>query len=49
MDYAKQKLLGGPDALEEHDRAGSLACFSTHFALEFNMDETVHDVAHTQV
>jgi hypothetical protein len=49
MDYAKQKLLGGPDALEEHDRAGSLACLSTRFALEFNMDETAHDVAHTQV
>jgi hypothetical protein len=29
MDYARQKLLGGSDELEEQNRAGSLACLST--------------------
>ena len=49
MDYAKQKLLGGPDTLEEQVREGSLACLSTRLALQFNMDKTAHDVAYAQV
>jgi hypothetical protein len=48
MDYAKQKLLGGPDLLKDNS-AASLACLSTRFALEFNTDETAHDVAYTHV
>ena len=49
MDYAKQKLLGGSDELEEQNQAGSLACLSTRFALEFNVDETARDVTRAQV
>jgi len=49
MDFAKQKLLCGPVKLEEQNRAGSLACLSTRFALEFNMDGTARDVSHAQV
>jgi hypothetical protein len=52
VDYAKQKLLGDTHKLKDKDRpdrAGTLACLSTHFALEFNMDETAHNVAYRQV
>jgi hypothetical protein len=40
MDYAKQKPLNGPSELRNGNWAGSLACLSIRFALEFNMDET---------
>ena len=46
--YAKQKLLDSPAELRNGNRAGSLACFSTRFALEFNMDGTARDITHTQ-
>src|SRR6266852_4944854 len=49
IDYAKMKLLCGPPELEEQNRAGSLACLSTRFALEFNTDGTAHDVTSAQV
>ena len=49
MDYAKQKLLDGPTELRNGNRAGSLACLSIRFALEFNADETARDVTFTQV
>ncbi len=49
MDLAKAKLLDGPIVLEAINRAGSLACLSVRFALEFNMDGTAGDVARTQV
>jgi hypothetical protein len=49
LDYTKQKLLCGPVQLEEQNWAGSLACLSTRFALEFNMDGTVHDIINTLV
>jgi hypothetical protein len=49
MDLAKAKLLDGPIVLEEINRAGSLACLSVRFALEFNMDGTAGNVARTQV
>jgi hypothetical protein len=49
INYAKQKLLGCSGGLEEENRAGSLACLSTRFALEFNADGTAHDVTYTQV
>ena len=48
MDYVKQKLLDGPIVLENDNRAGSLACLSTRFALEFNVD-TPRNVTHAQV
>ena len=48
MDYAKQKLLNGPTVLRNGNRAGSLACLSIRFALEFNMefnmDGTARDI-----
>ena len=49
MDYAKQKLLNGPNELRNGNRTGSLACLSTRFALEFDMDGTARDVTHAQV
>jgi hypothetical protein len=49
MDFAKQTLVCGPSELEAQNRAGSLACLSTRFALEFNMDGTARDVTHAQV
>jgi hypothetical protein len=49
MDYAKQKLLCGPIVLKAQNQPGSLACLSTRFALEFNVDGTARDVTHTQV
>ena len=49
MDFAKQKLLCGSNELEAQNRAGSLACLSTRFALEFNMDGTARDVTRTLV
>jgi hypothetical protein len=49
IDYAKMKLLGSPTELEERNRAGTLACLSTRFALEFNVDRNTHDVAYAQV
>jgi hypothetical protein len=49
MDLAKAKLLDGPIVLEAMNRAGSLACLSVRFALDFNMDGTAGDVARTQV
>jgi hypothetical protein len=49
MDYVKQKLLDGPTELRNDNRAGSLACLSTRFALEFNMDGTARDVTYAQV
>ncbi|KAF8491848.1 hypothetical protein F5888DRAFT_1733763, partial [Russula emetica] len=50
MDYAKQKLLDGPNELREGNWAGSLACLSIRFALEFNMmDGTARDVSFAQV
>ena len=48
MDFVKQKLLDGPTVLKNDNRAGSLACLSTRFALEFNM-ATPRNVAHAQV
>ena len=49
MDYAKQKVLNGPSELRNGNWAGSLACLSIRFALEFNMDETARDVIYAQV
>ena len=49
MDYAKQKLLNGPSELRKGNWAGSLACLSVRFALEFNMDETAREVTFAQV
>jgi hypothetical protein len=49
IDYAKMKLLCGPVELEDQNRAGSLACLSIRFALEFNTDGTAHDVTSAQV
>ena len=46
MDYAKEKLLDGPNELRKGNWTGSLACFSTRFALEFNIDGTVCGVTH---
>jgi hypothetical protein len=56
MDYYAEPqrlllaVLGSSHVLEVHR---SLACLSTRFALEFNIDETAHDVAlahqHAQV
>ena len=48
MDYAKMKLLCSSAELEEN-RAGTLACLSTRFGLELNMDGTAHDVTSLQV
>jgi hypothetical protein len=49
MDYAKQKLLCGSVVLKARNQPGSLACLSTRFSLEFNMDGMARDVTHTQV
>ncbi len=49
IDYAKLKLLCSPAELEEQNRAGTLACLSTRFALELNTDGTAHDVTYAQV
>ena len=49
IDYAKQKLLDGPNVLRSENRSGSLACLSVRFALEFNMDDTARDVTYAQV
>ena len=49
MDYAKQKLLNGPNELRNDNWGGSLACLSLRFALEFNMDGTARDVTFAQV
>lgn len=48
-DYAKQKLLNGPSELRSGNWAGSLACLSIRFALDFNVDETARKVAFVQV
>ncbi|KAF8331922.1 uncharacterized protein EI90DRAFT_3055888 [Cantharellus anzutake] len=48
MDYAKQKLLCGPTQLTD-DPAGTLACLSQRFALEFNMGVSARDVSYVQV
>src|SRR5712675_1960145 len=49
MDYAKQKLLNGPNEPRGDNSAGTLACLSVRFALEFNMDSSTRDVSYTQV
>jgi hypothetical protein len=49
MDFAKGKLLDGPNELFKDDRSGSLACLSVRFALEFVADGTAGDVVCTQV
>jgi len=49
IDYAGQKLLNGPNQLRGDNSAGTLACLSVRFALEFNMDVSARDVSHTQV
>jgi hypothetical protein len=49
MDYAKQKLLNGPNELRRDNSTGTLACLSVRFALEFNMDDSARDVSYTQV
>jgi hypothetical protein len=49
MDFAKNKLLDGPNELRPENVSGSLACLSIRFALEFNLDGTACDVARTQV
>jgi hypothetical protein len=49
MDYAKQKLLNGPGELRPDNWAGSLACLSIRFALEFNTDEIARNVTFAQV
>ena len=49
MNYAKQKLLNGPTELRDDNRAGSLACLSIRFALEFNIDNVSRDVTFAQV
>jgi hypothetical protein len=49
MDFVKQKLLDGPTELRNGNWSGPLACLSTRFALEFNMDGTAHDVTYAQV
>jgi hypothetical protein len=49
MDFVKEKLLYGPTELKNGNWAGSLACLSTRFALEFDMDGTARDVTYAQV
>jgi hypothetical protein len=49
MDYVKQKLLDGPSELRKGNSAGTLACLSTRFALEFNMDGTARSITYAQV
>src|SRR5260221_7637478 len=49
MNYAKQKLLNGPTELRDDNRAGSLACLSIRFALEFNIDNVSRDITFAQV
>ncbi|KAF8339651.1 uncharacterized protein EI90DRAFT_3037372 [Cantharellus anzutake] len=49
MDYAMQKLLNGPNELRDSNPAGTLACLSVRFALEFNMDGSARDVSYVQV
>jgi len=49
MNCAKQKLLNGPTELRDDNRAGSLACLSIRFALEFNIDNVSRDVTFAQV
>src|ERR1700733_12865182 len=48
-DFAKNKLLDGPNELNPENVAGTLACLSIRFALEFNMDGTARDVTRAQV
>jgi hypothetical protein len=49
MEFAKRKLLCGPSQLDGRNQAGSLACLSTRFALEFNMDGTALEINRIQV
>jgi hypothetical protein len=49
MDYARQKLLNGPNELRDSKSTGALACLSVRFALEFNMDVSARDVSYVQV
>jgi hypothetical protein len=49
LHFAKQKLLDGKETLEKEDSAGSLACLSVRFALEFNADSISRDAACKQV
>src|SRR6266849_3423851 len=49
MDFAKNKLLDGPNELRPNNVAGALACLSIRFALEFNLDGTARDVIRAQV
>ncbi|KAF8331933.1 uncharacterized protein EI90DRAFT_3055930 [Cantharellus anzutake] len=48
MDYAMQKLLCGPMQLRDNP-AGTLACLSVRFALEFNTGVSARDVSYEQV
>jgi hypothetical protein len=49
MLFAKEKLLNGPSTLTDKNSAGSLACLSVRFALEFNSDSVSRDVTRKQV
>jgi hypothetical protein len=49
MDFAKQKLLDGPNVIAKENRPGTLACLSVRFALDFNMNGSGRDVACAQV
>lgn len=48
MLFAKWKLLNGKSTLDCADEAGSFACLSARFTLEFNTSPVSHAVARTQ-
>ncbi len=49
MLFAKRKLLNGKSTLDFADKAGSFACLSARFTLEFDASPDSHAVACTQV
>ena len=49
MDFARNKLLDGPNELRPDNVTGALACLSMRLALEFNTDGAARDVTRTQV
>ncbi|KAI9507727.1 hypothetical protein F5148DRAFT_1376382 [Russula earlei] len=49
MDYARTKLLNGPNELRDDNPTGTLACLSVRFALAFNSDVSTRDVGYAQV
>lgn len=48
MLFAKWKLLNGKSTLDCADEAGSFACLSARFTLEFNTSPVSYAVARTQ-